>query len=44
VAAVSRLADDVDRLNLPAAGDMLTWLAPHLERLQREAERVFRRS
>jgi hypothetical protein len=38
------LADDLERLSLPDAGEVLTWLVPHLERLRHEADRTFRRN
>jgi len=43
VAGLRALADDLERLEMPDAAEVMTWLEPHLERLQREADRIFRR-
>jgi len=44
VGGLRALADDLERLDLPDAAEVLTWLAPHLERLRREVDRAFSRS
>ena len=44
VGGLRALADELERLEVPDAAEVMTWLAPHLERLHREAERIFGRS
>lgn len=38
--ALRTLADQIEALPLSDAAEVLTWLGPHLDRLEREAERI----
>ena len=38
--ALRTLADQIERLPVRDAAEVLNWLAPHLDRLEREAERI----
>jgi hypothetical protein len=40
--ALRSLADGIERLPLGDAAEVMNWLAPHIDQLRREAERIFR--
>ena len=40
VNALRFLADQIERLPVRDAAEVLNWLAPHVDRLEREAERI----
>jgi hypothetical protein len=39
--ATALLADSIERVPLSNAAEVMTWLAPHVDRLRRETERIF---